>query len=449
MNNRDIEWHGKKLEEIRREIESGQLNALRELLPDEVIRQVCEDCGYYFRTRLLTPLVTIFHMLSAAISREGSFQSAWHMSGQVGRSGALSGARRRLPLAIWEGLHAWMIREIERETDKQDRWRGHRMIGLDGTLVSMSDEPELAEHFGRWGSKHGASRFPQARIVVAFNLKSLVNIAHKADRCRASEKELGRKVTNCLKAGDVAVFDRLYSGSNLYAEYQRVGIEFIGRAHACLKMERLKTIESFGPEDKIVELSIDPRYFREDPTLPKTVMVRMIKTTARVEGRRESFWVATSLLDSKKYPAAEVISWQKKRWKVETLIEEMKVWLGVDILRSKTAEGIYKEIHARVIGLNLIHWLILRASDKYRQEPERLSVSSAIRLAASYSLKMSAAAAWQLPLLYEQMLERIAKARVVFRPDRLEPRMKKREPRNYPRLRTTRSEWRNANIMTP
>jgi hypothetical protein len=447
MNNRDIEWRSKKLEQIRKEIESGQLNALRELLPDEVIQQICEECGYYFRTRLLTPLATIFHMLSAAISREGSFQSAWHLSGQVGRSGVLSDARQRLPLAVWTELHAWMIREIERESSEQDRWRGHRMIGLDGTFVSMSDEPGLAECFGRWNSKHGASRFPQARVVVAFNLKSLVNIAHEVDRCRASEKELARKVMARLETGDVAVFDRLYSGANLYAEYQRAGIEFIGRAHACLKVERLKTIESFSPEDKVVELPIDSRYLREDPALPETITVRMIRVTAKVDGRRESFWVATSLLDPKKYPASEIVSWQKKRWKIETLIEEMKIWLGADILRSRSAEGICKEIHARIMGLNLIHWLILKAADKHHQEPDRLSVSSTLRLTASYSLKMSTAPAWQLRMLYEQLLERIAKAKVIYRPDRFEPRMRKREPRNYPRLRTTRSEWRMANAM--
>jgi len=287
----------------------------------------------------------------------------------------------------------------------------------------MSDGTELADHFGRWGSKHGASRFPQARIVVAFNLKSLVNIAHETGRCRSSEKELGREVLKRLSPGDVAVFDRLYSGANLYAEYQRAGIEFIGRAHACLKVEWLKTIESFSSEDKTVEVPIAPRYLREDPGLPKTIEVRMIKTTAKIEGRRESFWVATSLLDPKKYPAAEIVSWQKKRWKIE--------------------------IYARIMGLNLIHWLILKAAGKHRQEPDRLSVSSALRLAASYSLKMSTAPAWQLPSLYEQLLERIAKARVIYRPDRLEPRMKKREPRNYPRLRITRSEWRLANAMTP
>ncbi|MEW6621347.1 MAG: hypothetical protein AB1422_18785 [bacterium] len=34
----------------------------------------------------------------------------------------------------------------------------------------------------------------------------------------------------------------------------------------------------------------------------------------------------------------------KKRWKMEGLIEEIKIWLGADVLRSKTKEGIYKEM---------------------------------------------------------------------------------------------------------
>lgn len=147
---------------MRNEIESGQLNALRELLPDQVIRQICGDCEYYFRTRLLTPCVTIFHMISAGISREGSFQSAWHMNGQTGRSGPLSEARKRLPLEVWGQLHQWMMQEIEKESSSEKLWRGHRMIGIDGTCVSMSDEPELVEHFGRWNSKHGLSWFPTA-----------------------------------------------------------------------------------------------------------------------------------------------------------------------------------------------------------------------------------------------------------------------------------------------
>ena len=169
MNNKDIEWRREKLKQEREKLESGQLTALRELLPDEVLREICEECRYEFRSRMLTPLVTIFHMISAGISRDGSFRSAWHLNGQSGRSGSLAKARQRLPQVVWQKLDQWMIREIDKETASEYQWRGHRMIGVDGTCVSMSDEPSLAEHFGRCNTKHGYSRFPLARIVMTFD----------------------------------------------------------------------------------------------------------------------------------------------------------------------------------------------------------------------------------------------------------------------------------------
>lgn len=60
-----------KLEGMRRRLESTQLNAVRELLTDKAIMTICNECNYYFRERIFTPLVTVFHMIGAAISREG------------------------------------------------------------------------------------------------------------------------------------------------------------------------------------------------------------------------------------------------------------------------------------------------------------------------------------------------------------------------------------------
>ena len=167
-----------------------------------------------------------------------------------------------------------------------------------------------------------------------------------------------------------------------------------------------------------------------------------IQTVIKSEGKKETVWLVTSLLEDSEYSAEEIRGWFKKRWKVETLIEELKIWLSADVLRSKTAEGIREELYARVIALNLIHWLILRAAKQYHREVERISVSATIRLTASYSLKMSAAPVWQLPSLYEDLLRHIAFSIVPYRPNRLEPRMQKREPRNYPKLKISRAEWR-------
>ena len=56
-----------ELESVRRKIEGSQMNALRDILPDEEIHSACRDAGHEFRSRLLTPVVTVFLMISAAL----------------------------------------------------------------------------------------------------------------------------------------------------------------------------------------------------------------------------------------------------------------------------------------------------------------------------------------------------------------------------------------------
>ncbi len=440
MDNKHIEWRKKKLEDFRHRIESGQLNAFRELLPNEVIQQACEDCQYFFRSRLFTPLATVFHMIGSAMTRDGSFQSAWHMSGQSGQSGALARARKRLPLAVWQKINEWMLETIDQEfEDEENLWRGHRMIGVDGTCVSMSDEPELAEHFGRCNTKHGLSRFPTARAAIAFNLKTLITVGHRVGHYTTTEVTLFQHFMGGLKKGDVLILDRRFAGANLYASYQARGLEFISRLHQRRKVDQLKIIECFSKDDFLVDMPFSPQYRTRERT---SIQVRIIRTEAKVRGRKETFWLVTSLLNPSVYPANEIKAWYKNRWKVETLIEELKILLGSDVLRSQSIEGIYKELYARVLALNLIHWLILKASQKYNLNRNLISVSAATRLSSAYSLKMSLAPVWQLPELYDELLEQIGRSNIYSRPDRLEPRMIKRDKKHYPQLKISRYEWR-------
>lgn len=137
----------------------------------------------------------------------------------------------------------------------------------------------------------------------------------------------------------------------------------------------------------------------------------------------------------------------KRRWRIEGLIEEIKIRLGADILKSKTVEGIYKEMYARVIACNLIHWLMLKAAKEHKVESERVSFTAAVRLAASYSLKISAAPLGLVPMLHRELLQKIAYSRVAYRPGRVEPRLKRRDQKHYGILKTSRAEWRAAHAL--
>ena len=195
-------------------------------------------------------------------------------------------------------------------------------------------------------------------------------------------------------------------------------------------------------------MRVGNKHRREDPSLPKSVRVRLIRVECRVRGKFRSIWLATSLLDAKRYPAHEIAKFYAGRWRIETLFRELKVTSGADVLRSKKPDGIRNEIAARMMAMNLVRVLMIEAAAKHGKEPTRLSFSAALRLVVSTSLRMSTAPVWELGALYEIMLEGIAAETIPERPGREEPRMKRRETKHYEALRTTRTEWRAANAAS-
>lgn len=445
VNKNYIGKQRKKLNQMRRYLESSQLKAIQNLLPKKVIKKICRAQEYYFRDRFLTPAVTVFHMLNTAFSRENSFQSAWHNIGETGQSGSLSKARQRIPLKIWQQLDKWVVNQIEQEFSPEFQWRGHRVIGVDGTCVSMSNETELTRIFGKSDSKHGISRFPIARVLFAFMLNPLINLGYRIDPFQTSENTLFSRLMKDFRRGDLIIADRRFAGANLYAGYKKAGLEFITPAHQCLKIASVKIKQTLSKNDFIVELPITAAQRRKDPGLPERITVRLIKMRVKVRGKKINMWLITSLLDHKKYPADEIKLWYKRRWKVEGLIEEIKIWLGADVLRSKKSEGIYKELSARVMAFNLIHWVILKACPRHQKRPEQISVSATIRLITVYSLKMSAASKQRSIELNQRLLEKIAHSIVFARPGRSEPRMKRRDQKHYHILKISRTEWRKMN----
>ena len=449
INIRNINKKRKRFKEVREELEKSQMNAMRELVTKEKIEQICENNDYHYRRRRITPIITLLHMIGAAISRERSFQSAWHNSGQIGGVDIICKARKRLPEKIWNGVDRWIEREIEGEFGRQSLWRGHRLVGVDGTCMSMSDEAELEEAYGKYGSKHGMSRFPIARVVFAFTLKTQITISHRIGAYKKSEQELFRQMISDMKRGDLIICDRHFAGANLYVEYKRSGLEFITPTHQRLNVKKLKRIEEYTKGDRVVELPIIPKHRRDDPSLPEKIEVRLIEVKAKVRGKKKVFWLVTSLLNPQKYPAHEIKDLYKKRWKVETLIEEIKIWLGSDVLRSKTATGIRKEVYARIVAGNLIHWLILKAAKKHKRDSDRISTTAATRLINCYTWKMSEASEERLEFLYEELLDKIASAIIPYRPDRVEPRLKRRDQKHYSILHTSRAQWRRDNGIDP
>jgi hypothetical protein len=440
--------------EFSSRLQQVTFNSVRKVLPDHAIDQACRKARHRYRRRVLTPIVTVLHMILAAIWPEESFAASWQLlwDGAVGifptfqgkcpSSGSVAKARRRLPMKVWNELWAFVGTKVQDLSEPLAFWRGHRVVLADGTCLSMPDRVDLHDDFGTSTGRGGKRHYPLARLVTLALANTMTVLSYALGRYDQSEISLLRPLLRRLRKGDLLVGDRHFAGANLYAEYRAAGLEFLTRVHQRLKLSRLQPIVHHAADDFVTDLSVLPDHRRKDPTLPARVRVRLIRVVLRVRGRREVTWLVTSLLDASRYPAAEIRQLYARRWRIETLFLQVKVRLSADVLRSKTAAGLRKELAARLIAVNVVRAIMLEAAAAHGADPMALSFVHALRAILAFAPILATAPGWKLPDIYAAMLCEIAAHRVRPRPGRNEPRAIRREMKHYPRLRITRAQWR-------
>ncbi len=431
------------------------LNSIRKILPDRMIEQTCKEIGYRFRRRTITPVVTVLHMVMAAIWPEESFNACWQvlwdtfiswfpqLSGRCPSRGRVAQARGRLPLRLWQRLFEQLSDRTQSLSETYDKWKGHRVVLADGTCVSMSAEPGLVEAFGVNTGYHGRGRYPLARLVTLCLAGTMTIIDYAIGGYRSAESSLTFGILKSLRKGDLLVADRHFAAAHFYSLYRTMGLEFLTRAHQRLKISRIKRHLCYSADDFIGRLNINKIYRHKDPSLPGWIEVRFIKARLRIRGRGQVVWFVTSLLDARRYPAQEVVDLYARRWRIETLFREVKINLSADVLRSRSPEGVRKEIIARLAALNVVRSIILEAAAAAKMEdPLRISFVHAVRAIISFSAALSRVPLALISEVYHAMLLEIASHVNPDRPGRLEPRAVCRDHKHYPSLKITRIQWR-------
>ena len=115
----------------------------------------------------------------------------------------------------------------------------------------------------------------------------------------------------------------------------------------------------------------------------------------------------------------------------------------MDTLRCKTPELVRKKIWTHILAYNLIRTIIAQAARKHDRKPRSISFKGAIQTLDAFqpliALQGERDTGFRM-YLYEQVLDAIATHQVANRPDRFEPRKKKRRPKPYDRLMKPRHE---------
>jgi hypothetical protein len=116
--------------------------------------------------------------------------------------------------------------------------------------------------------------------------------------------------------------------------------------------------------------------------------------------------------------------------------------MQMDVLRCKSPDMVDKEIWVHMLVYNVIRRLMVSAAAKNDAKPRKLSFKGTLQALTAFRDTLRTADPTRRSQLWQAMIAAIAYDRVGNRPGRVEPRAKKRRPKQYDLLNTTRAEAR-------
>jgi len=422
---------------------------IRDLITDTEIQTVYRQLGYSWRQRLLPPPTMVRSMVYRSIHRNRSIKTlladiaAANIQIQTPTDAAWCRARSKLPAGLWMQLIQHSEQRLTRLVGHKYLYRGLPVFMVDGSTVSMPDEPQLAETFGYADTKHGLSRFPVARITFLVRLGVQAICSYEIGHYRTGEDAQFKRMWPEIPNHSICLFDKKFCSFYNLAKLQQRHIFVVTPLHQKRKpYELIKSGKRIGNDQWIVFLKLAPHLRKryDDKSLPLCLPVRLIHVKFRHKGKLRQMWLVTTLLDHMKYFRSSIIRLYRQRWEIETRIGSLKTTLQMKVLQSKTTKNVYYEVAATVLAHNLVWTVIHQASMKTGIAARRISFLGAARTILAFSIRLQTEDIYERHRVYAAMLCHIAGQTNLYRPNRIETRLVKRQTRSYGFLKTPRSK---------
>jgi hypothetical protein len=427
------------------------------ILSREDVDEGCRALGHVWRKRVFTPLVTLWTFLTQALSADACCrQAVARVLGFLSATGGLTAshdasaycrARKRLPAKLLPRLTRLVAGRLAARVEPKHLWHGHRVKLVDGSSVAMPDTPENQAVYPQPQAQKPGCGFPVARVTAIFDLLTgaLVDLALGA--LAVGETLLFHRIWGSLDAGDVAVADRHFCSYADIALLRAQGVESVFRLHPG-RVHGFREGQYLSHNERLVRWTkhqrpawLSPEEFE---ALPDTQVLRLVRFRCRVPGWRvDEVFVVTTLLDPKAYPASEIAELFHRRWDIETDFAHLKTTMQMEFLRTRTPDMVERELWAHLLAYNLIRSLMWEAGLRRRVAPTSLSFKATIQeTMALWPFTAAAARRRDLTGFYDTLLHGIGFHRLPQRPNRSEPRVRKRRPKCYPLMVKPRQLYR-------
>ena len=438
---------------------SKRLDHLADMLKDFVPLKELEPAnkGLGSRERLYSKVNTFWAFLQQVWSEDGSCQEAVHRIIEQAQAhgikvkpststSAYVQARKRLDLdTLWSILyHGAGAMELEpNECFPESRpW-----ILVDGTSFSMPDTESNQEEWPQPSNQKPGIGFPVMKAVATFSLGSGAILDAETGNQHEHELMLFRQMYESFSIGDILLGDRGFCGWQMMVELQQKRVDSVFRLHGMRKpVSKKDALSCFSDGDLLIEqkrpqwreaTGVDKEEWK---ALPEKLTLRQISFKVETPGfRSETIHLVTTLLDAETYPKEFLMEMYLRRWKIEVVFRDIKISMDWDLMRCKSPEMVRREFVMMLIGYNAIRYLQLQAAHQAGLDIESLSFKSSLQVIRIWERRFRCAQKEKRNVM-ALLLEQIASVLIPERPNRAEPRVKKRRPKKAKLMTRPRAE---------
>jgi hypothetical protein len=326
---------------------------------------------------------------------------------------------------------------LENRVTDSELWHGRRVKVVDGTGLSAADTEVNQAEWPQGSNMKPGCGFPQLNLVGLFCLYSGALLGWAEGNKHDHETSLWRKLWGLLAPGDVVLGDRAFGSYADIARLKARGVDGVYRLNASRKLDWRRG-RRLGQRDRLQVWNKPKRRPKGCPIqdwkeLPSQLEVRLIEKRVDVPGfRPEKIVVVTTLTDPLQYPAEELIWLYRRRWSVELFFRDVKITLGMDELKCMTPEAVRRELVMYLICHNLLRGMIQEAAHQHDVPVDRISFQGAAEQLSHWLwMFLGNQPQAERRRKLDEFYLALVTAPLPDRPDRVEPRVRKRRPKNY------------------
>ena len=360
----------------------GHLGELTQYLPFELVDDVLEQTRtVQRRLRDLPSRAGVYFVLALGMFPWLGYARVWGKltAGLAGlevprpSEKALRDLRRRLGPAPFKALFEIVAGPLAWPHTPGVSFAGLRTVAFDGlNSLKVPDTDRNRSWIGRIRYRMGFAGYPTLRLMALAETGTRgllgATIGSAADR---DEAHLARRLLPLLRPGMLLLLDRAFDANYFLAEVHATGAMLLARA----KSTRNPRVAAHLPDGSWLSCL--------DGLNVRIIEAHVTMTGADGSHVADRYRLITTLLDSRRYPALDLIRLYHERWEIETAYLALRhTLLNAHVLRSGDQPGLEQEVWALLTLYQLLRMAMTDALQTLPgANPDRASFTTAIEAA--------------------------------------------------------------------